>query len=304
MYRKSNRKGPTVISLGLVGVNTSHADAFSRIFNGDADTPVRVDTARITHVWGRDDDERTQQLATKHGIGTVVADPSGMIGKVDGALVIDDTDGGATHAALARPFLEAGIPVFIDKPMTTEYADAVALFDLAGHHNTPIMSCSALRFPVELEEARARIEACGKLSSILTVGPEEWFYYGVHAVELLGAVTSDRPIAVHRHALDQKDVAVVEYGTGLVAVVETLRDAGYLFHCSVFGESGHTSFDVNDALGFYTNEMREFAPMVESKEALLTREQTLDVMAILHAGNRSAETGQRVLISEITGART
>lgn len=302
MYVEINRKGPSVISLGLVGVNTSHADAFSRIFNGDADHPIRIDTARITHIWGRDDNDRTRQLAASHQIDTALDDPNEMIGKVDGALIIDDTDGGSTHTELARPFIEAGIPIFIDKPMTTVYADAVALFDLAEQYNTPIMSCSALRFPVELEAAREKINACGKLSSILTVGPEEWFYYGVHAVELLGSVTSDRPIAVHRHVLDQKDVAVIEYETDLVAVVETLRDAGYLFHCSVFGESGHTSFDVNDAMGFYTSEMREFVQMVETGTSPLTREQTLDVMAILHAGNRSAETGQRVMISDITGA--
>src|SRR5699024_1700841 len=106
-------------------------------------------------------------------------------------LIIDDTGGGETHADLARPFIEAGMPVFIDKPMTTVYADAVALFDLAEKHNAPLMSSSALRFPVELD--RDAIDACGTLSSILTVGPEEWFYYGVHVVELLGAVTNDRP---------------------------------------------------------------------------------------------------------------
>ena len=290
-----------MISLGLVGVNTSHADAFSRIFNGDADTPIRLNMARVTHIWGRDDDDRTRQLASTHRIGAVVGTPREMIGNVDGALIIDDTDGGATHAELARTFIEAGIPIFIDKPMTTVYTDAVALFDHAEQHHTPIMSSSALRFPVELETAREKIDACGKLSSILTIGPEEWFYYGVHAVELLGAVTSDRPISVHRHALDQKDVAVVEYETGLVAVVETLRDAGYLFHCSIFGENDHTSFDVEDAMGFYTNEMREFVQMVQTGTSPLIREQTLDVMAILHAGNRSAETGQRVLISDITG---
>lgn len=293
-----------MISLGLVGVNTSHADAFSRIFNGDADTPRRIDHARITHIWGRDDAERTGQLASTHGIGTIVTEPTEMIGHIDGALIIENTGLGATHAELARPFIRAGIPVFVDKPMTTVYADAVELFDLAEQHNTPLMSCSALRFPVELEEARAKIDACGKLSSILTVGPERWFDYGVHAVELLGAVTSDRPVAVHRHALDQKDVAVIEYETGLVAVVEVLRDAGYLFHCSVFGEHGHTSFDVNDAMGFYTNEMHEFVKMVETGKSPLSREQTLDVMAILHAGDRSAESGQRVLISDVTEAIT
>ncbi len=291
-------------SIGLVGVNTSHADAFSRIFNGDDETAPIIDNARITHIWGketrRDDPDRVNALMAQHGIETSVDSPEEMIGKVDGILIIDDTDGGATHADLARPFIEAGMPVFIDKPMTTDYADAVALFDLAEQHNAPLLSGSALRFPVELDQAA--IDACGTLSSILTVGPGEWFYYGVHVVELLGTVTSDRPVSVHRHALDQKDVAIVEYESGLVATVQTLRDAGYLFHCSVFGDKGHTSFDVNDSIGFYSNEMKAFVTMVETKQSPLRREQTLDVMAILHAGNRSAETGQRVLISEITGA--
>jgi hypothetical protein len=34
-------------SVGLVGVNTYHAEAFSRIFNGDADTPSAIEGARI-----------------------------------------------------------------------------------------------------------------------------------------------------------------------------------------------------------------------------------------------------------------
>jgi virulence factor len=54
--------------------------------------------------------------------------------------------------------------------------------------------------------------------------------------------------------------------------------------------------------GFYANTMREVVRMVETGTSPLTREQTLDVMAILHAGNRSAETGQRVTIDEIRGA--
>lgn len=289
-------------TLGLVGVNTSHADAFSRIFNGDAETPAAISEVTITHVWGGDHQERLNEVASTFGIDTIVTAAGDMIGKVDGVLIVDDTDGGATHAELARPFIEAGIPVFIDKPMTTVYADAVSLFDLAEQHSTPIMSCSALRFPVELKQARKEIEACGTLSSILSVGPEEWFYYGVHAVELLGAVTNDRPTSVHRHALDQKDVAVITYESGLVAVVETLRDAGYLFHLSAFGTDGHTSFDVRDAMGFYTNEMRAFVHMIETGIPPLRREQTLDVMAILHAGNRSVESGRTIMIQEIAGA--
>jgi predicted dehydrogenase len=286
-------------SVGLVGVNTYHAEAFSRIFNGDTDTQPAIEGARITHIWGGEHEERRDELVARFGHDHSVAAPADMIGAVDGVLVVDDTNGGARHSELATPFIEAGLPVFVDKPMTTRLADAIALFDLAERHNAPLLSCSALRFSVELAALREQVSALGRLSSITSVGPEEWFYYGIHAVELVGALTDDRPLTVHRHAMDNKDVAVVTYDTGLVAVIETLRDAGYLFNASVYGEHGHLSFDVEDGMGFYTNTMREFTKMIDTRTSPLRKEQTLDVLAILHAGIRSAETGQTVSISDI-----
>ena len=290
-----------MLHLGLVGVNTSHADAFSRIFNGDGEQPPVIANARIAHLWGGDQ-ERVAALARRHAIPHTVADPREMIGSIDGALIVDDTGGGASHAELARPFLEAGLPVFIDKPMTTDYADAVALFDLAERTGAPLMSCSALRFPVELEHAQGAFKDAGQLSSIISIGPGEWFYYGIHAVELLGTITQDRPAWVHRFALDEKDIGVVGYESGLTAVVETLRDAAYTFHITAYGRDGLASMEVTDMPGFYANTMRAVVGMIETKTAPLTREQTLDVLAILHAGNRSAETGRRVMIDEIRGA--
>lgn len=296
--------GEVSIRIGLVGVNTSHADAFSRILNGTRNGPEgegpALDSGRIVAIWGGDK-ERIETLSARHRIETTVGDPGEMIGSIDAALVIDDTDGGGMHATLARPFIEAGIPVYIDKPMTTEYADAVALFDLAERHDTPIMSCSALRFAVELEAARTEFEGIGTLSSIVSVGPGDWYYYGVHAVEMLGVVAGTGANWVHRHALENKDITVIGYDNGPTAVVETLRDAAYVFHLTAFGADGFTSVEVTDSSGFYTNTMREVVRMVETGTSPLGREQTLEVLAILEAGNRSAHTGARVDLTGIRG---
>lgn len=289
-----------MIRIGLVGVNTSHADAFSRIFNGSGDEEPRLDAGKVVSIWGNDL-ERIATLAKNHQIETTVSDPAEMIGAVDAVLVIDDTNGGALHAELARPFLEAGLPVFVDKPMTTAYADAVALFDLAEAHNAPLLSCSALRFAVETEAAKDDLAAVGKLSSIVSVGPGDWFYYGVHAVELLGAVAGTGASWVQRHALENKDIAVIGYEDGPTAVVETLRDASYVFHVTAFGADGFTSVHVKDSMGFYTNTMRAFATMAETGVSPLTRDQTLEVIAVLEAGNRSAESGKRVELGEVRG---
>jgi predicted dehydrogenase len=289
--------GIPVIRFGLVGVNTSHADAFSRILNGSATDEPTVEGGRVVAIWGNEGDAgRVDELATKHDIPNRVASASDMIGSIDAVLIVDDHGGGETHAALARPFIEAGLPTFIDKPMSTEYRDAAELFELADKTGAPLMSCSALRFAAELEPARAELERIGKLSSVISTGPGDWYYYGVHAVELLGAVAGTGAATLHRHSFDQRDVAVISYPDGPTAIVQTLRDASYVFELVAYGENGQLSIEVKDSLAFYSNTIREVVKMAETGKAPLTAAQTLEVIAILRAGEASAETGGVVTV--------
>jgi predicted dehydrogenase len=226
-----------LVRFGLVGVNTSHAEAFAKIFNGTDDQPAQLEDGKIIALWG-DDREKTDRLAATYGIPSVVSDPAGMTEDIDAVLVVDDTGGGATHAELATPFIKAGLPTFIDKPMTLEYADAVDLFALAQKHDAPLMSCSALRFAEEFKELRETLPAIGELSSVVSVGPGDWYYYGVHAVEQLVAIVGPGASWVQRFAFPQRDVAVIGYEAGPAVVVETLRDAKYLFHMTFYGAEG------------------------------------------------------------------
>jgi len=290
-----------VIRLALLGVNTSHADAFATIFNGKPDQPPAIEEASVVAIWGNDQ-ARVDALMATHAIPTQLANPADAIGSVDGVLVVDDTGGGASHAELARPYLEAGIPTFVDKPMTTVYADAAELFSVAERTGTPLLSCSALRFAVELDAARETLAAIGPLSSVVSVGPGDWYYYGVHAVELLGAVVGTGATSVTRHAYAERDVAVIPYENGPIAVVETLRDASYVFELTAYGANGHFSFTVDDASGFYTNTMRQVVRMIETGQSPLAAAQTLEVLGILQAGVQSGETQATIALIDITGA--
>lgn len=291
-------------SIGMVGVNTSHADQFLRILNGRDGEPARVDDCPVTVLWGNEDPARVRELAGRHGVPETVATPAEMIGRVDGVLIIDDTGQGALHAELALPFLEAGLPTFVDKPMALSWADAKGLFDTAERHDAPLFSASALAFAVERDPFQAELDRIGTLSSVISVGPGDWFYYGVHAVEMLLTVVDAPATRVHRHAYPERDVAVIDFEGGPAAVVETLRDAAYVFHLTAYGADGHASMEVEDALGFYTGEMRAFAEMVRTGTPPIPASRTLDVLAILEAGNRAAERGEAIEIREVTGGRS
>jgi hypothetical protein len=78
-------------------------------------------------------------------------------------------------------------------------------------------------------------------------------------------------------------------------------DDAYVFHLTACGAKGHASMEISDALGFYSGEMRAFAEMVRTGMPPIPAARTLDVLAILKAGERSAERGEGVEIAEIAG---
>lgn len=290
------------LRVGLVGVNTSHAGAYARILNEQKAVPG----AQLTWVWGGDlrpDQPDAPTLAGKYGIPTVVAAPTDKLAETDLVLVVDDTGGGANHAPLARAFVEAGVPTFIDKPMTVDIAEAKELFALAAAKGTPLTSSSALRFAAEIGRDAERIAALGKVSSALSVGPGEWYYYGVHAVEQLFATIGAGVAWVQRFTWPDRDVAVLSYvDGGPTAVVETLRDAKYVFHVTAYGAEGWHSVEISDFGAFYTNQVAAAVEMARTGTPPIAPEETLELLAVLRAGVLSAERGgERVTIAEVLG---
>ena len=106
-------------------------------------------------------------------------------------------------------------------------------------------------------------------------------------------------VGVHQHAGEQRDVTVIGHDSGPTVVVETLRDAAYVFHVAAYGEEGHSQAEVTDVNGFYAGTMTAAVQMAVSGTSPVGRADTLEVLAILTAGQRSAETGGPVRIADV-----
>jgi virulence factor len=286
------------VSLGLVGVNTSHAEAFTRLLNGEPGSAPQVEGARVVSVWGEPAAD-AKHLADTYGLA-VVGDPDEMLGSVDGVLVVDDTGGGTSHAALATPFLERGIATFIDKPMSRDLSEAVGLFDLAERSGAPLMSASALRYGREADDLRARLGSLGQLSTVVSVGPMDWFYYGIHAVEQYLSLIGPGASWVHGFAQGKRNLAIVGYGAGPTVIVGVLGDAAYVFHLTAYGADAWARIDrPGDPDDTYAGLMSAVVGMVRDRRAPIARRDTIEILAVLHAGIRSFETGERVRIADV-----
>ncbi len=174
--------------LGYVGLDNSHADALIPAIN--VNRPAGLPDSRVTCIWGLEA-ERAEALKAKGQVEKIVASPEEMLGRVDGVIV--GSRHGDRHLAEARPFLEAGLPVYIDKPLTTTLADARELTALAARHGARVTSFSGLRtIPdvIDLKQQYAAIDTERYGGAISGHGDDSnpyggWYFYAVHSIELM-----------------------------------------------------------------------------------------------------------------------
>jgi len=78
---------------------------------------------------------------------------------------------------LARPAIEAGKPVFIDRPFTDSVYSAEEIIRLARQYNAPLMCCSSLELQPQIPEIRKWIQSNGPVRSYMAYCPEPMFQW-------------------------------------------------------------------------------------------------------------------------------
>ena len=121
-------------------------------------------------------------IAEASKIACAVANFEDLLGSVDAVLLArDDAE---NHLQFARPFLEAGLPIYIDKPLALTLERANELLDLQSYPGQ-IFSCSALSYAEELVPNPFELASVGVIKSIIGFTPKDWDKYAVHVIEPL-----------------------------------------------------------------------------------------------------------------------
>ena len=129
--------------IGILGSENSHASAFSEIFNKpDENGAFKYPDCHVVAVGGHYP-ESNKEVFEKFGLDFIAEKPEDMLGKVD-AVMVTARDG-KFHPEFARPFVEAGLPMFIDKPFAVDPAEALALVRLAKSKNVPLVGGSSVK---------------------------------------------------------------------------------------------------------------------------------------------------------------
>lgn len=173
------------LRIGIIGAENSHTIGFGKMFNIDKKFP----DVQLTHVWGETED-LARKASTGGMIPNIVKDPKEMMGKID-ALIVDHRHA-KFHLAAATPFIQAGIPTFIDKPFCYRVEEGKAFLNLAKEKGTAVTSFSSVAHTKASYDIKQQLESLGEFKHVVRYGPldidSEYggvFFYGVHLIQPL-----------------------------------------------------------------------------------------------------------------------
>jgi hypothetical protein len=290
-----------MIRLGIVDFDTSHAVEFTKRLNHiDIAEDQWVEGAKVvagvpgTSQIAPDTIPKNTETLRKYGVA-ILGDPAELFDKVD-AVLVESVDG-SVHRARAMPFLERGMPTYVDKPFACSLADARAIADVAMRKHLPLMSSSSLRYAPEVVAAKAPNSPLGTILGVTTYGPSPthprnpgMFHYGIHPVEMLFTLMGPGCTRLTCLSTPGAEVTTGVWSDGRVASIRGLRSGKQDYGFTLFGSKGVATRGVSTK-DIYRELLKKIVGMFETKEAPIDLRETLEIVAFIEAAKKSADGG-------------
>jgi hypothetical protein len=285
------------IRIGIIGTDTSHAVAFTRVLN-DPTAPDHVAGARVVVAYkggsadvkesGSRVDTYATELRDKWRVGFVDAIPA-MCGAVDGIL-LESLDG-RTHLSQMKEAVTCHKPMFIDKPLASSLEDAKAIARLAADAHVPWFSASALRFS-DVQSLKQK-----PLNGAIVWGPGpsephqalDLSWYGIHAAEMLYSVMGPGCSVVSRVSSEEADVITCKWKDERLGSMRVDRPYSK-FGAVVFRSKNRVDF-LSDIKVDYIPLVREIVKFMSTSKPPVANSETLEMFEFLDAAQRSKAGG-------------
>jgi len=295
-----------VFRIGMIGLDTSHVIAFTRLINdpaknygckvvvgysgGSPDIPSSINRV----------DKFTEQLRRDFGV-EIVDSIEELCRKVDGVL-LESVDG-RPHLEQVKPVIAAKKPVFIDKPMAGNLADVIEIFQLAQGNNVPCWSSSSLRFSPGIIDMRnskevGRVLGCAAFSPCsLEEHHPDLYWYGVHGVEILFTIMGPGCESVRRIQAKDAEFVVGLWKDGRIGTYRGIRKGKSDYGALVYGTNGIVQ---SGRYGGYEPLVVEIIKFFKTGQVPVSVEETTEIFAFMSAADESkAKGGDAVSIAEV-----
>ena len=242
-----------------------------------------IEGAKVTHIWTQDR-RISEHVALASRIENVVDKPTDMLGEVDGILLArDDAE---HHLTMSRDFIEAGLMIYIDKPLAFDLETAREIFSLEKFEGQ-IFSCSALRYARELEEALEKLNELGTITYVEAHTIKKWSTYSAHIIDpVLRIVGYDHKIADVKKFGNQNDQGcLLQMEDGLIVQLSAHKSTRITTgSIRVFGDKCDLGISFADTFYSFRAALKAFIKSVEQRKSVIPKAHVLTMVDWLERG--------------------
>jgi len=291
-----------MIKAGLVDFDTSHTLQFTMRFNHlEIAEDQWVDGVQIVaglpgQAAPGNDERQAEYIEKVKGWGVKMVDsPEALMKEVDVVLV--ESLEGSRHLERARPFIEAGMCMFIDKPFTDSIQDAETIIELAGKHGAKLMTGSSLRYALEVQELHEKADELGSVVSAVAYSPSKplnevpaLVNYGVHGVETLYGIMHGGCAKVSSADYGALQTVTGQWPDGRTGVMVGVQEGSGGYGFTAYCEKGIFVRQINSAY-IYRELLKAMAKFFETGQPPIPIEESLEVMVFIQRALESAKQG-------------
>jgi predicted dehydrogenase len=287
------------IKIGIIGLDTSHSPAFTKLFNAENPkselTGFKVIAA---YAYGSRDIETSYSRIPDYikqveewGV-EITESIEELLEKVD--VVLLETNDGKPRLEQARKVIKAKKPFFIDKPVAASFEDIKKIYQEAAENQVPIFSASSLRYMRNAQAVRhdakiGKVLGCDAFSpATLEVGHPDLFWYGIHGVEILFTVMGPGCESVTRLSTSDAELVVGKWKDGRLGTFRGMRSGKHEYGGTAFGSEG------NLVLGNYEGYEPlavKIAEFFKSGISPVDSAESLEIYAFMEAADESKRRG-------------
>lgn len=289
--------------IGIIGTENSHAMHFAKYINlpNPESGELLYDDVRVVGVYGPDPDS-ARAIHDAVGVDFIAEAASEFIGKVDAMIICNRK--GSLHLKYARPLIQEGIPLFIDKPITANVEEAQTLVREAQANNVPICGGSGCKYAWDVQllaNKSKQWQATGKLlSASMNFSADRdseydgFYFYAPHLTEMALAAFGPNPLSVQAFESAGGVLAVLRYQT-FDASLHFTKNSGQST-ATLYGKQSNSTREIDISL-IYQQELALFIDMLRTGHMPLTYEALIQPVVIIDAILQSLATQSEVTLA-------
>ena len=282
--------------VAILGCENSHAADFLRV--------IRDENIQDVQVVGVYSCFPAAGEKLRDEFGVIVAESyDAFVGQIDGLIIT--ARHGDNHYKYAKPYLDSGIPMFIDKPVTITESEAREFMQELKSKEIPISGGSTLKHASYIRELKMLVQAgekgrvCGGfLRAPMDINSEHggFYFYAQHLVQMVCELFGYDPKAVRACRNGDQVTCTIRYDN--FDVTGVYLEHSYVYYAAVNFER-HMEGSVFDLNGAASREFHDFYHILQGKPQTQSYEDFFAPVFIMNALEREMLSGSEETVNRM-----